>query len=149
MAAGKLPEIVFPVFTNGTMLSEDYIKLFDKHRNLIPIISIEGNEETTDLRRGSGDMLFISFPGDEKTSGGCLAAGRGFFHINPQGGAEPCPFSPYSDTSLQKVSLWEALNSPLFCKLRASNVLLADHTGGCVLFEQEATVQNLLNSSTR
>jgi MoaA/NifB/PqqE/SkfB family radical SAM enzyme len=235
MAAGKLPEIVFPVFTNGTMLSEDYIKLFDKHRNLIPIISIEGNEETTDLRRGSGvyrqllkgmehmkqnkllygasitvtkqniievtseeflgvlsergckvviyveyvpisdktkdlapedkdrefleqrlitlregrvDMLFISFPGDEKTSGGCLAAGRGFFHINPQGGAEPCPFSPYSDTSLQKVSLREALNSPLFCKLRDSNVLLADHTGGCVLFEQEASVQTLLNSST-
>lgn len=233
-AAGKLPEIVFPVFTNGTMLHEEYIKLFDKHRNLIPIISIEGNEETTDLRRGSGvyqqllkcmddlkqnkilygasitvtkqncievtsegflgvlsergckvviyveyvpisdktkdlapeekdrefleqrlttlregraDMLFISFPGDEKTSGGCLAAGRGFFHINPQGGAEPCPFSPYSDTSLQKVSLREALNSPLFCKLRGSNVLLAEHTGGCVLFEQEATVQNLLNSS--
>ena len=234
-AAGNLPEIVFPLFTNGTMINEDYIKLFDKHRNLVPIISIEGNEETTDVRRGNGvyrqvldgmermksnkllygasitvmkqnmsevtseefldvlaeggckvviyveyvpisketkeqapsdedrefleqqlitlrqvreDMLFISFPGDEKTSGGCLAAGRGFFHINPQGGAEPCPFSPYSDTNLKRVSLREALNSPLFRKLRDGKVLLAEHTGGCVLFEQEDTVQALLNTNT-
>lgn len=231
-SAGKIPEIVFPVFTNGTMLNENYIKLFDKHRNLIPMISIEGNEEMTDIRRGSGvyrqvlnameqmmknkilygasitvtkqnirevtskeflavltergcmvviyveyvpisdktkelapeeedrafleqqlmtlrqrneDMLFISFPGDEKTSGGCLAAGRGFFHINPQGGAEPCPFSPYSDTSLREVSLREALDSPLFRKLRDGKVLLAEHVGGCVLFEQEEAVRAMLN----
>ena len=232
-AAGKLPEIIFPVFTNGTMLNQEYIRKFDQYRNLIPMISIEGNEQTTDLRRGSGvyqqvsqtmelmkqkkilygasitvtsqnitevtsvkfldvlsergckviiyveyvpisdatkelaltqaerdyleielaglrssreDMIFISFPGDEKSSGGCLAAGRGFFHINPQGGAEPCPFSPYSDLSLKKVSLREALNSPLFQKLRDGKVLLAEHTGGCVLFEQESLVQSLLNT---
>jgi MoaA/NifB/PqqE/SkfB family radical SAM enzyme len=216
------------------MLNEEYIKTFEKHRNLVPIISIEGNEEITDIRRGRGvyrqvlnameqmmknkllygasitvtkqnigevtseefiatlaergcmvviyveyvpisdktkelapddedrayleqrlmalrrseDMLFISFPGDEKTSGGCLAAGRGFFHINPQGGAEPCPFSPFSDTSLKKVSLRDALNSPLFRKLRDGKVLLAEHTGGCVLFEQEESVRTLLNRET-
>lgn len=230
-AAGKLPEIVFPVFTNGTMLGDHYIKLFDQHRNLVPILSIEGNEETTDIRRGDGvyrqvlqamermkhnkilygasvtvtsqkkkevtseeflrslsnhgckviiyveyvpindqtkdlapteedrkyleseltvlrrnreDMIFISFPGDEKTSGGCLAAGRGFFHINPQGGAEPCPFSPYSDTNLKEITLREALNSPLFHKLRDSKLLLTEHTGGCVLFEQNETVKSFL-----
>ncbi|MDF2486702.1 MAG: MoeA/NarA subfamily Fe-S oxidoreductase, partial [Herbinix sp.] len=53
-AAGQLPEIIFPVFTKGPMLGEEYIKLCDKHRNLVPIISIEGNEQTTDTRRGSG-----------------------------------------------------------------------------------------------
>ena len=230
-AAGKLSEIVFPVFTNGTMLDEDYIKLFDQYRNLVPIISIEGNEETTDLRRGNGvyrqiqqamermknskilfgasvtvtkqnvkevtseeflmtlanqdckvviyveyvpindqtkelapteedrdyleselmvlrmnrkDMIFIAFPGDEKTSGGCLAAGRGFFHINPQGGAEPCPFSPYSDTNLKQITLREALNSPLFHKLRDSKLLLTEHTGGCVLFEQKEAVKSFI-----
>ena len=31
------------------------------------------------LRNEYDDMLFLSFPGDEKTSGGCLAAGRGFY----------------------------------------------------------------------
>jgi len=229
--AAKIPEIIFPIFTNGTMIDDEYIKLFIKHRNLIPILSIEGNEVYTDERRGGGvyqkligamdimktnkilygtsvtvtkqnlnevttiefldklysrgckvvffieyvpitkdteymafeneerdilkekmvglrntyeDMIFISFPGDEKTSGGCLAAGRGFFHINSHGGAEPCPFSPYSDTNLKNVSLKEAINSPLFKKLRDNNLLIEEHAGGCVLFEREEQVKQLI-----
>lgn len=229
-AAGRQKDILFPVFTNGTMIDDRDIKMLSKYRNLIPVLSIEGNEETTDKRRGIGifkklqsvmrnlysrgilfgvsvtvhkenmkeamsgefleylkaigcktviyveyvpidkntkvlalddesrhimeeklihiraeweDMVFLSFPGDEKNSGGCLAAGRGFFHINAHGGAEPCPFSPYSDTSLKEVSLKEALNSPLFKKLKQNGSLFSEHTGGCVLFEQEETVKKL------
>lgn len=44
----------FPVFTNGTMIDEDYLNLFDKHRNLIPVLSLEGDAEKTDVRRGEG-----------------------------------------------------------------------------------------------
>lgn len=95
------------------------------------------------LREQYPELVFISFPGDEKTSGGCLAAGRGFFHINAYGSAEPCPFSPYSDTSLKEVSLEEALNSPLFQKLQSNKTLMTEHTGGCVLFEQEDIVKLL------
>ena len=95
------------------------------------------------LREKYPQMLFISFPGDEKASGGCLAAGRGFFHINASGGAEPCPFSPYSDTTLRDVSLEEALQSPLFTKLRTGGMLTEDHAGGCVLFDQEDAVMAL------
>ena len=232
--AGKIPEIIFPIFTNGTMIDDSYISLFMKFRNLIPILSIEGNEEYTDARRGNGvyqkliyamdrmqnnkilygtsvtvtkqnlnevttvefldklhsrgckvvffieyvpiskdteymafeneereilkeklaglrntyeDMIFISFPGDEKTSGGCLAAGRGFFHINSHGGAEPCPFSPYSDTNLKNISLKEAINSPLFKHLRDNNLLMEEHSGGCVLFEREEQVKQLIADS--
>lgn len=94
-----------------------------------------------ELRKEYPELVFISFPGDEKTSGGCLAAGRGFFHINAYGGAEPCPFSAYSDTSLKQVSLQEALQSPLFRKLQSSGTLMTEHTGGCVLFEQEEIVK--------
>ena len=90
-------------------------------------------------------MLFLSFPGDEKTSGGCLAAGRGFFHINSHGGAEPCPASPYSDINVKDTSLLEALNSKLFKSLRDGGLLMDDHEGGCVLFEHEDEVKKLLN----
>jgi MoaA/NifB/PqqE/SkfB family radical SAM enzyme len=228
---GKIPDIVFPIFTNGTLINDDYIRLFDKHRNLVPIISIEGHQESTNDRRGYGiyqqvaeamdkmkrkkilfgvsitvhsdnlkeatssellktlsvsgckvvfyveyvpmdaethtpalteeervylaqtllvirdeypGMIFISFPGDEKESGGCLAAGRGFFHINFDGSAEPCPFSPYSDTNIREMTLAEAMASPLFMKLRDSDLLRKEHTGGCVLFDQEETVQSFL-----
>ena len=53
-AAGKCPNILFPVFTNGTFMDERYFGLFDRCRNLVPIMSIEGEKETTDARRGTG-----------------------------------------------------------------------------------------------
>ncbi len=230
-AAARHKNILFPVFTNGTMFDEVSITLMDKNRNVVPVISIEGAADTTDARRGNGiyfklmqdmeemkrlsilfgasvtvnkdnieevtgeaflsnlahrgckvvfyveyvpvtaesgdiaptdaersylekrllilrktydDMIFISFPGDEKSSGGCLAAGRGFFHINCQGGAEPCPFSPYSDTNLKEVSLKEALHSPLFQNLQKNGILTGEHNGGCVLFEQKNTVKSMI-----
>ena len=231
-AAGKHPNILFPVFTNGTYMDEAYFKLFDKCRNLVPIMSIEGEKEMTDARRGQGvydrlignmdalqqrglifgasvtvttqnirevssdaflkklsdrgckavifvefvpvtddsrelapgdgeretlsreidrlreehpEMVYISFPGDEKSSGGCVAAGRGFFHINSHGGAEPCPFSPYSDVNVRDTSLKEALQSPLFQALQSGGLLDDDHEGGCVLYEKRAQVEALLN----
>ena len=100
----------------------------------------------SELRSRTSEMIYLSFPGDEKESGGCLAAGRGFFHINARGGAEPCPFSPYSDTSLRGKSLKEALSCPLFLSLRAGDLLTKEHTGGCVLFENEETVKTLSGS---
>ena len=168
-AAGKKQNILFPIFTNGTYMADKFFDMFDKNRNLIPIMSIEGEKEATDKRRGEGvydklvsnmdelnkrgliygasvtvttdnlrdvssesfigklsdkgckavifvefvpvtddsahlapgdeereylkkeimrlrqehpEMVFVSFPGDEKSSGGCIAAGRGFFYIN-------------------------------------------------------------------
>lgn len=230
--AAKYKNIVFPMFTNGTMLDGDYITLLNHSRNLIPVFSIEGDSLTTDERRGAGiyskllmdmnemknrgilygvsitvnkenlgevteesfisnlytlgckvifyveyvpvtaetadiapseeerlyleqqllclrknydDMIFISFPGDEKSSGGCLAAGRGFFHINYQGGVEPCPFSPYSDINIKTVTLKEALHSPFFQKLRNNNILSGEHHGGCILFEKKDIVETLIN----
>lgn len=215
-------------------MDERYFDLFDKCRNLVPIMSIEGEQDVTDARRGKGiydrlirnmnelkrrglifgasvtvttqnirnvtsesflselsdrgckvvifvefvpvtedskelapgeeerkylireierlrddypEMVCISFPGDEKSSGGCVAAGRGFFHINSHGGAEPCPFSPYSDTNVRNTSLRKALRSPLFTALRDGGLLMDDHEGGCVLYEKWEIVENLIANS--
>jgi MoaA/NifB/PqqE/SkfB family radical SAM enzyme len=97
------------------------------------------------LREDHSEMVFISFPGDEKSSGGCVAAGRGFFHINSHGGAEPCPFSPYSDINVRDTSLKEAMNSRLFRKLRDGGYLLEDHPGGCTLYERRDDVERIMN----
>ena len=118
----------------------------EESRELAP-----GEEERTRLRDGIArlreqvpEVVFVSFPGDEKSSGGCIAAGRGFFHINSHGGAEPCPFSPYSDVNVRDTSLRQALASPLFSALREGELLADDHVGGCVLFEERAAVEALL-----
>ena len=96
------------------------------------------------LRKDYTEMVFVSFPGDEKSSGGCIAAGRGFFHINSHGGAEPCPFSPYSDINVRDTSLRAALRSKLFLSLQEGDMLADDHAGGCVLYEKRKQVEELL-----
>ena len=231
--AGKMQNILFPIFTNGTYLNDSYLKLFDKSRNLVPVMSIEGGKETTDVRRGAGvyekltanmdafheknllfgasitvttenirevtspdfirtlasrgcklvffiefvpvtedaahlapgdaeraflfeamsrlrevypDMILLAFPGDERADGGCMAAGRGFFHINSHGGAEPCPFSPYSDINVRDTSLRDAIHSRLFRALREGDFLDDDHVGGCVLYEKRDQVEAMLRA---
>jgi MoaA/NifB/PqqE/SkfB family radical SAM enzyme len=58
-AASRYEGMFFPVFTNGTMLDDDYLRLFDSHRNLIPVLSIEGDEALTDERRGEGTAHIV------------------------------------------------------------------------------------------
>lgn len=104
-------------------------------------------ERIIHLREERPEMVYISFPGDEKSSGGCVAAGRGFFHINSHGGAEPCPFSPYSDVNIKNTSLREAMHSPLFMALRSGDILKDDHDGGCVLYEKRELVEQLMKGA--
>jgi MoaA/NifB/PqqE/SkfB family radical SAM enzyme len=115
----------------------EYLALNDRDRQMM-------DSAQENLREHFDGMIFLSFPGDEKLMGGCLAAGRGFFHINPYGGAEPCPFSPYSDISLKDHSLITALESPFFKKVRELNAQETVHKGGCALFAKEEQVKSLL-----
>lgn len=224
-------DMIFPVFTNGTLIGKTYLEFFRENLNMIPVISIEGTAMGTDARRGAGvferalksmamlreeklffgtsitvttenyrqvtsqefidslrdlgckivfyveyvpveagtehlafadehvlemeslmeerrsgydDIIFLSFPGDEKALGGCLASGRGFFHIGPDGSAEPCPFSPVSDSNVAAGGVLKALQSPLFRKIRDARALGWEHTGGCTLWEHRDEVQSLL-----
>ncbi len=229
--ASRFPNMIFPVFTNATLIDGERLEVFNQYRNLIPMISIEGDDHTTDERRGQGvsalihasvtrlnqlnilfgasitittknlnevmsdpflhpheasgckivflieyvpadmryaslafddttrhlleeavqtakkkweNLIFLAFPGDEKQSGGCLAAGRGFFHINYKGDGEACPFAPYSDRNLHTHSLIEVLQSPFFQALRTAELVGGEHNGGCSLFQHESEVQDIL-----
>jgi len=48
------PLVIFPVFTNGTLIDEKIISQFKKYKNIFPILSIEGKGAMTDTRRGKG-----------------------------------------------------------------------------------------------
>lgn len=234
-AAAACGNLVFPVFTNGTLIGAQDVDLFHRARNLIPVLSLEGDRVETDQRRGDGvyqrldevmaslrerrilfgasitvskanleavlhpsfldglhrkgcgaaifveyvpvqqetqalaleeadaqrlaafcqaargrlpDMAVLSFPGDEANMGGCLAAGRGFFHINAQGGAEPCPFSPFSVQNLRTSSVRQALESGFFQDLRAIAAKPGGELGGCTLFARENEVRALLGQAS-
>jgi MoaA/NifB/PqqE/SkfB family radical SAM enzyme len=230
--AGAFPRIIFPMFTNGLLIDEATARKLRKLSNIIPVLSLEGEEHETDQRRGAGvhgtvlakaallrsegvffgvsltlnrrnftsitdrgyiagltamgcrlfffidyvpvedgtgDLtltwaqkeeaarlipalgkefggLFIPFPGDEEKYGGCLAAGRGFIHISPEGRIEPCPFAPFSDAGLGGQSLKEALQSEFLRKIRESGEHLEENGGGCALWAKRDWVQSLLDN---
>ena len=228
------PRVVFLLFTNGLLLEEALIARLSEMRNVVPVLSIEGNEAETDKRRGRGvherlrdrmEMLrragiffslsmtvtsanfstvtdvpfveaairagcrlffhveytpirqgtdewviteeqrrsmkglvagfrqrfravFVAVPWDEEEQGGCLAAGRGFVHINARGDLEPCPFAPYSDTNVRQVPLRQALASDFLKVMRESHAMFAETEGGCALWKNREAVQALLERRT-
>jgi len=50
----KFPNMIFLLFTNGTLLDDAAIQSIKKQGNILPVISIEGDQQDTDLRRGGG-----------------------------------------------------------------------------------------------
>lgn len=48
----KHRDILFQVYTNGTLIDEEMAKRLAKYGNVIPCISVEGYEKETDTRRG-------------------------------------------------------------------------------------------------
>jgi MoaA/NifB/PqqE/SkfB family radical SAM enzyme len=226
----EFKRMIFPVFTNGLLLTDEGIGRLGRMKNLVPVFSLEGGRRATDFRRGpgvfekvretmrklrdrgvfygmsftvtrenfrdltdpafiaplvrdgcrlfffveyipieegSGDWVltetqkrdleritvgfrtefaaeFIAFPGDEEQYGGCLAAGRGFIHVGPDGGLEPCPFAPYSDVNLNRISLTDALRSPFLAAIRRNHGNLTETRGGCALWTNRTWVRSLL-----
>jgi MoaA/NifB/PqqE/SkfB family radical SAM enzyme len=51
---GKQEKCLFYLFSNGTLFGRDAIHQLSQCRNIMPVISYEGNDVITDLRRGSG-----------------------------------------------------------------------------------------------
>lgn len=46
--------IIFLIFTNGTLLADETLRKIRSQKNVVPIVSLEGYEEETDFRRGAG-----------------------------------------------------------------------------------------------
>jgi MoaA/NifB/PqqE/SkfB family radical SAM enzyme len=52
--ARQFPSMVFALYTNGTLITPKMVNDMKRLKNIVPIISIEGGEKETDLRRSSG-----------------------------------------------------------------------------------------------
>lgn len=70
-------------------------------------------------------IIIIHMPDDEYVNGGvCMAAGRGFLHINAQGFVEPCPFAHIAADNIREKPLKNILQSSLFSYIREHEGLL-------------------------
>jgi MoaA/NifB/PqqE/SkfB family radical SAM enzyme len=148
----NFPDLTDPAFI--APLVRDGCRLFF-FVEYIPIEEGSGDRVLTEIQKRELERItvgfrteftaeFIAFPGDEEQYGGCLAAGRGFIHVGPDGGLEPCPFAPYSDVNLNCISLTEALRSPFLAAIRQNHGNLTETRGGCALWTNREWVRSLL-----
>ena len=55
----EVKDMIFPIFTNGTLIGPSYMEFFRKHLNMVPVISIEGTAMGTDERRGVDSSISV------------------------------------------------------------------------------------------
>lgn len=235
--AAKHQESVFHLFTNGTLIDQEFCDEVKKVGNMAFFLSIEGSEESNDDRRGEGiyrkvlnamdlmkkngllfgtsicytsanykavtsdefiDMLIehgvrfnwyfhympigdganvdlmlnkdqreymvhrireirgltggkeifcIDFQNDGEYIDGCIAGGRQYAHINPNGDVEPCVFIHYSNANIHEKSLLECLQQPLFREYHKGQPFNKNHLRPCPMLENPELLGEMVKRS--
>ena len=230
----KHNDCVFLAFTNATLIDEEFAKQIREVKNFVPAISIEGDKEATDSRRGDGtydkvvhameilrrykvpfgastcytsanyesitddeyfdrlisfgakfawffhympigndavpelllnpdqretvyrkirdvrnrkSIFLIDFQNDGEYIGGCIAGGRDYFHINPNGDVEPCVFIHYSDSNIREKTLIECLTSPLFTAYKEGQPFNCNHLMPCPMLENPEKLRDIVHAT--
>ena len=235
--AEKHNDCAFHIFTNGTLIDEEFCRKVKKVGNIAFALSVEGYEETNDGRRGEGvfqkvmhamdimkangllygvsicytsknievvtsdeflDMLIekgcrlawyfhympvgndaaldllpsneqreymyhrvreirgmktgkqifaMDFQNDAEFVGGCIAGGKNYLHINPNGDVEPCVFIHYSGANIKEKSLLECLQQPLFMQYHNNMPFNDNMLRPCPMLENPERLLKMVHES--
>lgn len=235
--AEEFQDCYFMIYTNGTLIDEQFCKDMIRVGNLVPNVSVEGFEEANDGRRGQGvyekvmhafdlmkenkclfgvsicytsqnykvvtsdeflDMLVekgckiawyfhympvgcaastdlllspeermymlervrwirgydtgkplmaIDFQNDGEYIHGCIAGGRSYCHINPNGDMEPCVFIHYSQANIKEKSLIECLQQPLFLEYQKNQPFNDNHLRPCPMLENPEKLREMVRKT--
>ena len=77
-------------------------------------------------------------------TGGCIAGGRSYFHINNRGDVEPCVFAHFAADNIMSKSLAEALNSPFFKAIRDRQPYNPNYLRPCMIIDNPAVLREVV-----
>ena len=89
----------------------------------------------------------MDFQNDGEFVGGCIAAGRNYFHINSAGDAEPCVFIHYSNANIHDKSILEILQSPLFMAYHREQPFNENYFRPCPMLENPEDLRELVKET--
>ncbi len=142
-------------FNNELLVSDEFVDLMVKkgasvgwYFNYMPV----GREPDTDLMttpeqrayrwkrlqdlKKTKDLVLADFWNDGILTGGCIAGGRSYFHINAAGNVEPCVFSQfYVDNVLEK-PLKEIMMSDYFRAIRSRHGEMTNPLRPCMVIDR-------------
>ena len=84
---------------------------------------------------GGKEIFAIDFQNDGEFTGGCIAGGKLYCHINAAGDVEPCVFIHYSGANIREKSFLECLQQPLFKEYRKGQPFNNNHLRPCPMLE--------------
>ncbi|MCL0184901.1 SPASM domain-containing protein, partial [Klebsiella pneumoniae] len=87
----------------------------------------------------------MDFQNDGQYIGGCIAGGRNYCHINPNGDVEPCVFIHYSDANIKNKTLLECLQQPLFKEYGAHQPFNSDMLQPCPMLENPQLLEQMVH----
>lgn len=96
---------------------------------------------------GGKPIFAFDFQNDGEYVGGCIAGGRNYCHINPNGDVEPCVFIHYSGANIRNVSLLEALKQPLFMAYREGQPFNENHLRPCPMLENPEKLMEMVRKT--
>ncbi|MBN1919459.1 MAG: radical SAM protein [Verrucomicrobia bacterium] len=91
--------------------------------------------------RAEMPMLMADFWNDGILTGGCMAGGRLYLHINCKGDVEPCVFVHYAVDNIKDKSLVECLQSPLFERIRSKIPYDGDLSRPCMIVDHPSELR--------
>ena len=148
-------------FNNELLVSDEFVDLMVKkgasigwYFNYMPV----GREPDTDLMttpsqrayrwnrinelRKTKDITIADFWNDGILTGGCIAGGRSYFHINAAGDVEPCVFSQFSVDNVLNKSLKEAVMSDFFRAIRSRHGEMNNPLRPCMVIDRPQVLRD-------
>ncbi len=92
-------------------------------------------------------LFAIDFQNDAECTGGCIAGGRRYFHINANGDMDPCAFIHYSDSNIREKTLLEGLRSPLFQAYHDGQPFNENMFQPCPMLENPGKLRNMVEKT--
>lgn len=93
---------------------------------------------------GGKPIFCMDFQNDGEFVGGCIAGGKYYCHINPNGDVEPCVFIHYSGANIHEKSLLECLKQPLFAAYQAQQPFNDNMLQPCPMLENPEKLQEIV-----
>jgi len=97
--------------------------------------------------RANNPLFLIDFWNDGTYSGGCIAGGRRYFHINAKGDVEPCAFVHFSSDNIKGKSLKEVLGNNLFKEYQKRQPFNENSLRPCPIIDNNPALRDMVQES--
>jgi MoaA/NifB/PqqE/SkfB family radical SAM enzyme len=89
-------------------------------------------------------ILMVDFWNHGTLTGGCIAGGRLYLHINHRGDVEPCIFCHFATHNINDCSLVEALASPFFTGIKESQPFSYNTLRPCPMIDHHQQMWSII-----